>query len=266
MEQRGLAQTHGIAFLMFHELERAGCALLSSDPGYVRYAVREADFRVQMAGLREAGFKGATVSEALRESELDDRKLAVITFDDGCETDLTVAAPVLREAAFGATFFVTVDWINRAGHLTAPQLRELAAAGFEIGCHSLSHPHLPALSEQALAREIGEAKSRLEDLLGARVNHFACPGGGWDRRVARTAYGFGYESVSTSVPRTNRASDDRFRLGRIPVLRGTPCSALPAWCRGRGLFRLRAGNQVRAMARACVGASRYDQLRRSLLR
>ena len=30
-----------------------------------------------------------------------------ITFDDGCETDLLVAAPILRQAGFNATFFIT---------------------------------------------------------------------------------------------------------------------------------------------------------------
>ena len=48
---------------MYHELERVGRPLCSSDPGYVRYVVREDDFRDQMDHIAAIGKRGIGVSE-----------------------------------------------------------------------------------------------------------------------------------------------------------------------------------------------------------
>ena len=73
-------------------------------------------------------------------------KTVCITFDDGCETDLLAAAPILKEFGFGATFYITVGFLGKPGYLSEAQVRNLSALGFEIGCHSLTHPYLPTLT------------------------------------------------------------------------------------------------------------------------
>jgi len=90
-------------FLMYHELERPGRALRESDSGYVRYVVPEDWFRAQMRTLDASGARGTSVGAWLQEPSAP----LVITFDDGCESDWVVAAPVLREHGFGATFYVS---------------------------------------------------------------------------------------------------------------------------------------------------------------
>src|ERR1700761_8778849 len=97
-----------IVFLMYHELERKGRKLCQSEPGYVRYILREEKFREQMAWIKKAGYRGLNVSEALHYPA---GSSVCITFDDGCETDLIAAAPVLRECGFHATFYVTAGFL-----------------------------------------------------------------------------------------------------------------------------------------------------------
>jgi peptidoglycan/xylan/chitin deacetylase (PgdA/CDA1 family) len=58
------------------------------------------------------------------------------------------------------------------------QAREMHRMGFEIGCHTWNHPDLGTEPIDSAPRELGDAKSRLEDELGARVVHFAYPFGG----------------------------------------------------------------------------------------
>ena len=41
---------------------------------------------------------------------------------------------------------------------SAHQVRDLDAQGFQIGCHSMTHPHLSDLTEPELKREVADAK------------------------------------------------------------------------------------------------------------
>ena len=72
-------------------------------------------------------------------------KTIVFTFDDGCASGATVAAPVLKKHGFGGTFYVSdaygfrdrKDW-----YMTWRQIRSMAEDGFEIGNHTRGHGQL----------------------------------------------------------------------------------------------------------------------------
>jgi peptidoglycan/xylan/chitin deacetylase (PgdA/CDA1 family) len=148
--------TPDLAYLMYHELEIPGRALCQDEPGYVRYIVRASDFRTQMESVKSSGRLGLSVSEALAKPELP---AVVVTFDDGCETDLIHAAPLLRELGFNATFYVTVGFLDRRGYLSRTQLRELSDLGCEIGSHSMTHPYLCDLDQEQLTQGAGTCVS-----------------------------------------------------------------------------------------------------------
>ena len=50
-------------------------------------------------------------------SAIPTNRSVCITFDDGCETDLIAAAPVLRESGFSATFYLTAGFLGTPGYL-----------------------------------------------------------------------------------------------------------------------------------------------------
>jgi peptidoglycan/xylan/chitin deacetylase (PgdA/CDA1 family) len=253
----------GVAFLMYHELETPGRTLCQTEPGYVRYIVRSTDFRAQMEQLNNQNFKAVSVGEAVR--SFADGTVA-ITFDDGCETDLLVAAPILREFGFGATFYITTGWSGQPGYLNHSQIRELSSQSFEIGCHSMHHLDLTDLGEEGLRREIAEAKLQLEQVIGKSVEHFSCPGGRHNAAVAQNARRAGYRTVSTSRIRSNSPSSDPFALGRVAVLRTTSLDEFTDLCSGRGLRQKDLVVQARAAAKKLVGNSTYDRLREKFLR
>ena len=114
----------------------------------------------------------------------------VITFDDGYLDNATHAAPLLLEKGLPATFFLTAGYIGTnkrfpwdiAKSISAPAMawhdaRELHQAGFEIGCHTYTHPNLGTEPVAHAAHELTEAKELIEDKVGAVVNHFAYPFG-----------------------------------------------------------------------------------------
>ena len=251
-----------IVYLMYHELEVEGRPLCQSEPGYMRYAVRELQFRDQINYLRSAGMRGISVSDALGNTTSGG---VVITFDDGCETDLTVAAPILRQANFGATFYITLGFLGRSGYMTPRQVRELNDAGFEIGCHSMTHPYLSDLSTAELNREMAEAKTQLEGIIGGPVHHFSCPGGRWSANIAAVGRRAGYHSIACSRIAVNRPSSDPFQLARIAVMRGVPFPTFQDFCAGRRLWRPQLRNMLQSASHQILGNSLYDRLRRFML-
>jgi peptidoglycan/xylan/chitin deacetylase (PgdA/CDA1 family) len=253
---------NGVVFLMYHELESPGRPLCQAEPGYVRYILSAVDFRLQMEMLKRAGWKGVSVGEAV--GSFADKTVA-ITFDDGCETDLLDAAPILREFDFGGTFYVTTGFLGKRGYLSDSQLKELHGLGFEIGCHSMTHAYLTDLNDKDLHREVAEAKNRLEQILGTTVHHFSCPGGRFNQRVAEAAREAGYQTVATSRIQINSRASDRLALGRVAVLRSTSPALFQELYRGRNLWRMNLKTQMRAAAKKLLGNSAYDRLRSAML-
>jgi len=258
----------GVVFLMYHELEIPSRPLCRSEAGYSRYVLEEADFRSQMRWLQQAGWRGMSVSEALvlAPQNGEQRHGVVVTFDDGCESDLTAAAPILKDAGYNATFYVTVGFLGQRGYMNPNQLHELSASGFQIGCHSMTHAYLTDVDECCLQYEIVQAKAQLENIVGKAVENFSCPGGRCDARVIQVAKRAGYQSVAHSRIQMNTPMTSPFDLGRIPMLRQTQLPAFQEICSGDGLWKLQLREGVRSAAKRVLGNSLYDRGRALLLR
>ena len=257
-----MSRASSTVFLMYHELELPGRSLCQNDPGYVRYIISADEFSGQMQHVRNLSLRGVSVTEALRFSE----PAVCITFDDGSETDLVSAAPVLQKLGFCATFYVVSSFIGKPGYLSVTQLRELQRLGFEIGCHSMSHPYLPDLDDAGLHREIADAKTTLEQMLGTRIQHFSCPGGRYDDRVVRVAKEAGFLTVATSIPRANTAATNLFGLGRVAIIRGIEQTDFAALCRGQSLWKQEFTMAARDRVKTILGNKIYDRVRGLLLK
>lgn len=251
----------GTFCLMYHEIELPGRGLCDSDPGYARYAVNLDSFTKQLQFLKDSGRPGINVSQMLATPGSG----IALTFDDGCETDLITAAPLLAQFDFQATFYLTVGFLGKSGFMTPHQARELGDAGFDIGCHSISHPYLTDLNDAGLKLEIAEAKSQLEDIVGRPVKHYSCPGGRWDERVAAMAKRAGYESVATSEVGLNAIGADPFRLSRIAITEDITPIDFQRLCSGKRLWNEQLRTGALGMAKRLMGNSAYNRLRSALL-
>lgn len=249
---------------MYHELGLPGRDPLLTTKAYTRYVVSAERFGQQLVWLKENGFLGIDVTQALQQKNLENEAV-VLTFDDGCETDLVVAAPLIHEKGFRATFYVVAGFIGQAGYLSSTQIRQLAQMGFEVGCHSMSHAYLPGLGQEQLHCEIAEAKDRLEQLTGRSVHHFSCPGGRWSRRVAAVAKETGYRSVATSRIGRNSANTDVFKLARIAVMRETSLEEFTGMVRGTKLLQYRLKSGALQTAKQVLGNKAYERVRSFLL-
>jgi peptidoglycan/xylan/chitin deacetylase (PgdA/CDA1 family) len=254
----------GTPYLMYHEVEVPGRAVNQSLPGYLHYVVTSEQLTKQFQSLVAAGFEGVSVSRAL-DSNHSNPKAVVITFDDGCETDLLIAGPLLNRLGFKATFYVVSGFLNKPGYLSNSQLRELAGLGHEIGSHSISHRYLRQLDNSELRSEIQDSKTQLEQILGQPVEHFSCPGGRWDARVSPLAVTAGYRSVSTSEIGLNNKGTDPYRLKRLAVFRETSAESLVELMSGRHLLSRQIRTRILDGAKDVLGDERYDRVRSSVL-
>lgn len=255
----------GTLFLMYHEIESPGRPLCGTDPGYVRYVVTESEFRSQLESVRAAELHGVSVGEALANFRRGIHACIALTFDDGCETDLLTAAPMLRDAGFNATFFIVAGFVGNAGFLDKGQLRELHDSGFEIGSHSMTHRHLSDLADAALREELQASKDCLEQLIGSPVVHLSCPNGRWSPRVAQFAQQAGYQTICTSRVDRNSPDTATSDLARFAVMRDTPAEEFFGVVSGEDLSRHRRKAAILRLAKRALGNRFYDKLRSMIL-
>lgn len=215
------AGTHGAVMLMYHAVQaRAG------SPDWP-WAVSLSRFCEQLDFLKAEGYDTPTMAELAANPDTLRGRTAVITFDDGYVDNLA-AMEALQQRGMRATWFIVSGSIGAdptwpadgrpAGRLlNAIELRDMHAAGMEIGSHTVSHIRLPSLDDEALSRELTASRASLEEMLGSPVSSFAYPYGAWDARCAAAVREAGYAAACTT--RTGWALRDRdpFILRRLTV-------------------------------------------------
>ena len=147
-----------------------------------------------------------------------------------------------------------------------PALREMAAAGMEIGSHSLTHPFMHRLSPADIRREFEESKRILEDGLGRPVTFASLPRGSAAPGMGGLIAALGYRAFCTSEPGLVSAATDPFAMPRIAIKRRTSAAFLRHVLAGRPLTlaTLRSCHVVKRLGKRLVGADRWRRARVAL--
>jgi peptidoglycan/xylan/chitin deacetylase (PgdA/CDA1 family) len=233
-------------------------------------------FAGQMALVADLGLTPVTTAELAARwrsrRPLPDRPVR-ITFDVGYEGVDRYALPVLARHGFPATLFVSTGWI-RGAHDTGggldtmldwPQVRELAAAGVEIGGHSHTHPQLDQLDDTALAAELTDStKIIAAELGGAGPVSFAYPYGYSDRRVRRAVRAAGYDQALAVGNALARRRQGPYALRRVTVRRSTGAEEFERLLQGRAIARTFVRDRALTQGYALVRRAR--QVRRKAIR
>ncbi|MBI5664931.1 MAG: polysaccharide deacetylase family protein [Nitrospirae bacterium] len=114
------------------------------------------------------------------------KPLITFVFDDGNETDYTVAKDIFSARGEVASTAVVTGWINTKDYLSVSQLTELQQTGWEIMGHTVSHPNLRDLSESQLEAELSQSKAALEGW-GIHVRNMVYPYNKSNETVRRIA-------------------------------------------------------------------------------
>jgi peptidoglycan/xylan/chitin deacetylase (PgdA/CDA1 family) len=112
------------------------------------------------------------------------------------------------------------------------QVRALHRAGMQIGAHTVTHPILARLSDDAVRRELDDSRRALAAATGAPVTLFAYPNGrpgdDYDLRTVELVRAAGFAAAVSTAWGCSNAGTDRFQLPRF-----TP------WDRSEARFGLR---------------------------
>jgi peptidoglycan/xylan/chitin deacetylase (PgdA/CDA1 family) len=226
-----------VPILLYHSVS-------SAPPPVIRpFAVDERTFGDHLDLVAERGLASLTVTEYVDAIERGDGRLleraVVITFDDGF-ADFETALAALAGRGLAATLFVATGLLRGAPRpVNAPditphmlhwdRLRELSAAGVEIGAHSHSHPQLDSLSERRAREEIELSRRLVQEAIGADVETFAYPNGYSSARVRRLVRAEGVRAACAVKNTFSSERDDRFALARLMIRSSTGTEEVARW-------------------------------------
>jgi peptidoglycan/xylan/chitin deacetylase (PgdA/CDA1 family) len=220
MRRRGACP---IAVLFYHRVA-------DRDPN--DWTISVAAFKKQIDWLSRR-FDFVSLEEAQsRIKSQSDRPCVSITFDDGYRDNCEHALPHLIERGIPCAYFVSWGHIAEGKPFphdeargrplasnTVSELRDLAAAGVEIGGHTRTHADLGRVTDRkTLNDEVIVAGCELSQAIGKPVRYFAFPFGmpaNLNRQAFRLLREAGYLGACSAYGGYNLPGDDSFHLQRI---------------------------------------------------
>ena len=214
---------------------------LSPPPRFTGSYLPVAELRAQLDDLARRGVETTTLSRAV--GAATSGRSVVLTFDDGCECFARWVLPELEKRGMTATVFAVSGrlgdvnrWDADAGErrerlMDATELRRLAAAGIEIGCHSRRHRDLTRIGAAELEREVGEARAELTAAVGEAPVTFCYPYGRFDAAARAAVERAGFAAAVSVWGYPGASRDDRLALPRVEIAPGESSAS----------FRLKSG-------------------------
>jgi peptidoglycan/xylan/chitin deacetylase (PgdA/CDA1 family) len=180
------ANSSVLAILAFHKIGAPSVG------GWETWSyIPESTFVEYLRYLKEAAWEVIDLKQFLRGLTAPwslPKKAALLTFDDGYRSNLTVAVPWLRRFGYPAIMFVPTDFVGGCNSFdtdveppedicTWHELRELERAGVAIQSHGCSHQTFSSLSSHEQERELVRSKEILEGELRRPIEIFCYPYG-----------------------------------------------------------------------------------------
>jgi len=154
--------------------------------------------------------------------------VVALTFDGGGNADgVKTILKTLRRERVPATFFLTGRFVR-----AYPEIARAIGRRYLVANHTVDHPHLTAMSNAAVTREITQANAVIKRATGRDTRPlFRFPYGDRDARTLAICHTLGYTSVrwtvdtwgwmgrsSQSVPGAIRRVRDRLVPGEIVLM------------------------------------------------
>jgi peptidoglycan/xylan/chitin deacetylase (PgdA/CDA1 family) len=197
-------------------------------------------FARQMQWLHENQYQTITISEMLQlfqQKQIPQKKPIVLTFDDGYQSLLTNATPILEKFNFSATLFLTTGAVGKKtyselntryftfpendGPLDWNQLKRMEQSCWDVQSHSRDHHIHNIVSKEIVEREMRSSKSDIENNLQKVVTFYSYPCGSYNTRCLDLLHATGYEAAFSLQAEIAKPNDDTRRLPRIEINRHT---------------------------------------------
>jgi peptidoglycan/xylan/chitin deacetylase (PgdA/CDA1 family) len=188
-------------------------------------------FEMQMACIRECGWTVVGLRDVIgwiARQKTPKPPAIVLTFDDCYTTQFTNAVPVLTQFGYPATFFAVSGRIGQHSDWDGPkggtlslmgrgELLQLRKCGFDVGCHSRTHPKLSDIPTELQKMEIGGGKREIENILGEEVWCFSYPYGNHTPALVDIVKECGFSAAVSVQVGAVLMNDNPFTLKRLCV-------------------------------------------------
>jgi peptidoglycan/xylan/chitin deacetylase (PgdA/CDA1 family) len=172
-------------------------ATARAEPGVIKATVNLGALGIELNGRASRLRVAQLINSQLKLMQDDAKEKAIIQLASRLGVDLPDLAP---------PEFSSLTW---------EQAREMDSAGIEIGSHTVTHPILTKIGNERLRYELCESRSRLEAMLGHKVELLGYPNGDYDVTVQRETARAGYRCAVTVEYGFNNRSSDPLAVRRI---------------------------------------------------
>jgi len=200
----------GTRVLMLHDI---GANVTHHDP----YTLPPKSFRDGFVRLRQ--WADLTGTNFVPFSGTPSAGVAV-TFDDGYQSTLRIAAELLVQLSIPFHVFVTRDFVEGLNprYLRRQDVALLSTLpGVSIGIHGVTHSRFSKLDDVSLLGELRDCQAWLEDLTGVSVSTLSYPHGDFDERVTQLVQTTGVMAAACSSAGTFTNTDTRYSIPRIDI-------------------------------------------------
>ncbi len=151
----------------------------------------------------------------------------IITFDDGYLDNYSNMLPLTDKYNFKGILFLLGNFNlthnnwdknedpNANKLMSTEQKMSFVKSGWEIGAHTLTHPHLTQISINLAKEEIDRSKKQIEETLNVSVITFAYPYGDYNDETKKLAGNSGFEFAVATDTGGMLIDDDRFAIFRV---------------------------------------------------
>ena len=125
-----------------------------------------------------------------------EKKEIALSFDAAWgNEDTEQLIEILAKYQVKATFFVVGAWVDKYPE----SVRQLAAAGHDIGNHSNAHPHMPQLSKEKMVTELQSCNGKVKAVTGNTPLLFRAPYGDYNNTMCDTVKECGMYTIQWDV-------------------------------------------------------------------
>jgi peptidoglycan/xylan/chitin deacetylase (PgdA/CDA1 family) len=181
-------------------------------------------FEQQMWFLRNFGFRPISIDEFYQikiGNKKPRGKEVLVTFDDGNETYLQYALPILERYQIpSVNFLVWVPLVKKEhGSMSLEAAKHFAGHPLiTFGVHSLTHPNLAEINYEQAKAEIIDSKRNLEEALGKPMHYFTYPSGFFNDQPVELVRQAGYRLAFTTSGKHLRGRPETiYTIKRIKI-------------------------------------------------
>jgi hypothetical protein len=143
----------------------------------------------------------------------------VFTIDDNYKSFYEHGLALFKEYNYPFSMFVYVGATEQkyGDFMSWDQLKEIAKYG-SLEFHSMNHPHMTELSDEALKKDFDEGLALFEKRLGIKPRYFSYPFGEFSPRVKNIATSYGFQAILNQTMGAVASFSDPLDLDRSALV------------------------------------------------